>query len=146
MLSDLQMAAGSGASQSRLLLESAVEVFAPEPLARKLRKDFPARLAGVPVLLPSAGALRRMVESWISVRKQPVKIAAQMANPEEYAAAAEAVVFAPALMRERLKKSYGLLPVGELKDVRWRVFAVAAGKGAKNPALDAVMRTAKGLL
>ena len=41
---------------SRVLLESPIALFAPEPLARRVRKDFPACLPGVPVLMPSNGA------------------------------------------------------------------------------------------
>ena len=72
---------GMGALYSRVLLESAVEVFAPAALARKMQKDFPARIAGAPVLLPSAGGVRREVESWLARRKLQVKKAGRDAAP-----------------------------------------------------------------
>lgn len=137
---------GSGAPlHSRLLLESAVEVFAPVALARKLAKDFPARLDGTPVLLPSGGALRSEVESWLALRKHRVLKLAKLPHPEMYAAAAGAAVFAPSVLRQSLKKSHGLLPVGELEGVRFRVFVLTGSKSFKHPALDAVTRAAKEL-
>jgi LysR family transcriptional activator of nhaA len=133
------------AASARVLLESAVEVFAPEALARKLRKDFPSRLVGVPMLMPSDGAIRHEVESWLASSKQPVQKLAEMPHPEMYAALAGAAIFAPSLLRESLKKLQGLLPVGELRGSRWRLFLVTTGKGVRHPGLDAVTRAAKGL-
>ena len=59
----------TGALYSRVLLESTVELFAPAALARKMQKNFPARIAAAPVLLPSSGGVRREVESWLLRRK-----------------------------------------------------------------------------
>ncbi len=135
---------GGGALYSRVLLESAVELFAPPALARKLHKDFPARIAGAPVLLPSAGGVRREVESWLARRKLQVEKVGEMPHPEIYAAKAGVTIFAPSVLRQALKKSHGLLPVGELEGVRWRMFVLTADK-SRRPALDAVMRSAKEL-
>jgi LysR family transcriptional activator of nhaA len=145
VLADAEKASAPGTLHARVLLESPVEGFAPEALARRLRKNFPERLAEVPVLLPSGGAVRRVVESWLSVRKQTLQMVAEMKNPEAYASAAGAAVFCPAVMRESLKKSHGLMPVGELKGARWRVLALTAKSAAGHPALDAVIRSAKEL-
>jgi LysR family transcriptional regulator, transcriptional activator of nhaA len=130
---------------SRVLLETVVEVFAPEALARKLRKGFPAHLSDVPVLMPQNGALRREVESWLQSRKQSTEKIAEMPRPEMFAASASAAIFAPSLLWDALKKFHGLLPVGQLEGSRWRVFVVTAGKGVRSPAVDAVARVAKGL-
>jgi LysR family transcriptional activator of nhaA len=135
----------AGGLHSRVLLETVVEVFAPEVLARKLRKGFPARLADVPVLMPQNGALRREVEGWLQSRKQSPEKIAEMPRPEMFAASASAAIFAPSLQREALKEIHGLLPVGQLEGSRWRVFVVTAGKGVRSPAVDAVARVAKGL-
>jgi LysR family transcriptional activator of nhaA len=145
-LTDLKPGTGAaGALHSRVLLESAVEVFAPAALARKMQKDFPARMAGAPVLLPSGGGMRRAVESWLARRKQQVEKLGELQHPESYAAAAGAAIFAPSVLRQSLKKSYGLLPVGGLEGARWRVFAVTAGKNFRHPGLDAVTRSAREL-
>lgn len=134
----------TGFLYSRVLLESAVEVFAPPALARKLQKDFPTRIAGAPVLLPSAGGVRREVESWLARRKLLPEKLGEMLHPEIYAAKAGAAIFAPSVLRESLKKSYGLLPVGELEGARWRMFVLTADK-RRHPALDAFLRSAKEL-
>jgi LysR family transcriptional activator of nhaA len=144
-LTDVQPGNSNSILHSRVLLDSAVEVFAPALLARKLRKDFPARLAALPILMPSDGALRREVESWLASRKQSVEKLAVMPHPEMSASSVGAGIFAPSQQREALKKLHGLLPVGELEGSRWQVFAVTAGKGVRYPALDAVTRAAKGL-
>jgi len=129
----------------QVLVDSAVEAFAPELLARKIRKEFPARLAGVPVLMPRESALRRDVEGWLALHKLPVQKMAEMPHPEMYAASAGAAIFAPSASRESLKGAYRLLPVGELAGLRWRLFAVTVSKSAKHSGLDAVVRAAKAL-
>jgi LysR family transcriptional regulator, transcriptional activator of nhaA len=130
---------------SRVLLESPVALFAPAALARKLRRDFPARLSGAPVLMTSAGPLRHEVERWLALRKHSVHSVAEMPHPESYALAAGAAVFAPALLRESLRASHGLLPAGELEGSRWRTFLLTAGKSTKLPGLDAVIAAARTL-
>jgi LysR family transcriptional activator of nhaA len=144
----------------RVLAEGSVEVFAAAALFRKVlareaqagekqagkvRKDFEAWLADAPVLMPGDGALGREVESWLGARKITVRKLARMAHPEMVAASAGAAIFAGSLLRGLLKKTHGLLPVGELQGSRWRLFAVTAGKGFRHPALDAVMLASKAL-
>ncbi|PSH05658.1 MAG: hypothetical protein CXZ00_00480 [Acidobacteria bacterium] len=134
-----------GKMHCRVLLECGVEVFAPEVLSRKVRREFPARLAGAPVLMPSSGALCREVENWLKSRKLKPEILAKTPHPETHAASAGAAIFAPSLLRESLKKHHGLLPAGELEGSRWRVFAVTAEKGTRCPGLDAVIDAASEL-
>jgi LysR family transcriptional activator of nhaA len=130
---------------SRVLLESPLAVFAPAALARKLRKDFPAGLPAVPVLMASAGAVRQEVERWLALRKQPLHPAAEIPHPEPFALAAGAAVFAPALLHKSLRAAHGLLPAGELEGTRWRTFLITVGKSMKLPGLDTVIAAAKGL-
>ncbi len=130
---------------SRVLLECPIALFAPEPLARRVRKDFPACLPSVPVLMPSNGALRQEVERWLALRQHPLHNLGEMPHPEPYALAAGAAVFAPALLHKSLRTALGLLPAGELEGTRWRTFLVTAGKSLKQPGLDAVIAAAKGL-
>lgn len=135
----------ASALHSRILLESALELYAPAALARTIRKDFPARIAGAPVLLPAGGGVRREAESWLARRKLRVLKLGEMPHPEIYAAAAGAAIFAPSVLRESFKRSYGLLPVGRLEGTRWQLFAVTAGKSVRPAALNAVLRSAKEL-
>ena len=95
------MKPGMGALHSRVLLESAVGIFAPPALARKMDKDFASRIAGAPVLLPSAGGVRREVESWLARRKLRVEKLGEMLHPEIHAAKARAAIFAPSVFPER---------------------------------------------
>ena len=76
----------SAGLHSRVLLETPVALFAPEALTRKLRKDFPSKLGGAPVLMTSEGTLRRKVEPWITERKLELEKWAEMPYPETFAA------------------------------------------------------------
>lgn len=146
-LADVNLASSApGLVHSHLLLESPVGLFAPPPLARKVRKDFPSRLAAVPVLMPSPGGLRQQVDNWLTSRKQRVEKLAEMPHPEIYALPAGAAIFAPSLLRECLRTTHGLLPVGELEGARFSAFLAVAGKGAKQPGVDAVIAAAQRLL
>lgn len=129
---------------SRALLESPVALFAPPALARKLRRNFPSRLSGVPVLMTPAGALRQPVERWLASRRLSVHAVAEMLHPENCAREAEAAIFAPALLREPLRASHGLLHAGELEGSRWRAFLVTASRSVKLPGVDAMVAAAKG--
>lgn len=140
VLTDVKLANDApGLLHNHLLLESPVSLFAPPMLARKVRKYFPSRLAGVPVLLPSPGALRQQVDAWLASRKQPMEKLAEMPHPELYALPAGAAIFAPSLLRESLRTAHGLLLVGELEGARWRAFLVTASNGVKQPGVDAVI-------
>ncbi len=140
-LSDLPLPAKC--LHSRVLLQSPIEAFVPAALAAKTRKGFPESLEELPLLMPCAGGLRREVDAWLAEHSVGVRIASEMQHPENFAADAVAVMFAPALLRDVLRKVHGLLPVGSLNGYRWRVFLISAGKGIKNPALDAVVLAAK---
>jgi LysR family transcriptional regulator, transcriptional activator of nhaA len=129
---------------SRVLLESPLGLFATASLARRLRRDFPASLAGVSVAMSPAGALRAEAERWLARKKLVVQTVAEAPHPELYAHAAEAAIFAPLALRESLR-GHGLLPAGELKSSRWRSYLVTAGKGTKLPGVEAVMAAAKSL-
>jgi hypothetical protein len=146
-LHDAQMdsLANSAGLHSRVLIESSVALFAPEALCRKLRRNFPSHLGGAPVLMPSPGPLRHEVERWLAVHKQTVELLAEMPRPEDFALRAKAAIFAPLILRDRLRTASGLLPVGELAGSRWRAFAITAGKGVKHPGLAAVIDAAKKL-
>lgn len=133
----------SAGLHSRVLLETPVALFAPEVLARKLRKDFPSKLGGAPVLMTSEGTLRRKVEHWLAERNLALEKLAEMPHPESFALAAGAAIFAPWLLRDSLRTAHGLLPVGELDGVRWSAFVITAGKNLKRPELDAVISSAK---
>jgi LysR family transcriptional activator of nhaA len=146
VLADEKLANGAPEPlHSHLLLESSVAMFAPPVLARRARKDFPSRLAGAPVLLPSPGALRHEVDAWLTSRRPQVEKLAEMPHPELYALPAGAAIFAPSLLREPLRAAHGLLFVGELEGARWRAFLVTARRGAKQPAVEAVIGAAKRL-
>jgi LysR family transcriptional regulator, transcriptional activator of nhaA len=139
----------NGASRglhNRVLLESPVALFAPEELARKIRKDFPARLSGAPVLMSPVAPLRQEAERWLASRQKVVEIMAEMPNPESYARASGAAVFAPLSLRGWLWTAHGLRLVGELDGTRLRTFLVTAGKSLKPIGLDAILATAKGLM
>jgi LysR family transcriptional regulator, transcriptional activator of nhaA len=130
---------------SRRLLESPLALFAPEPLARKLGKDFPSRVTDTPVLMPLPGALRQQVEQWLKAHKLAVRKLGEMPNPELCARAAKAAVFAPWIVRNSLRSVHGLHPVSQLDGVLWRIYLVTPEKGSKHPGIDAMMAAAREL-
>jgi LysR family transcriptional regulator, transcriptional activator of nhaA len=130
---------------SRALLQCTLMLFATPALARKLSRGFPARMATVRVLMHSEGALREAADRWLGRAKLEINIAAEMPNPEFYAAAAGAATFAPSLEREWLRRVHGLVSAGELKGSRWRAFLVTAKGDAHLPAVEAIVSAAKQL-
>jgi LysR family transcriptional activator of nhaA len=127
---------------SRVLFESAIALYAPPALARRLRRGFSSRDKAVPVLMPSSAALRREVEPWLERHKLSIEKIGEMPHPELYAAAAGAAVFAPAFAGGQLKSANGLLPVAELDGTRWQLLLLTPGRALTNPAIGAVIAAA----
>jgi len=64
---------------SQLVASSGLSFYGVETLARKYRPNFPARLAGAPMVLPRPRtALRRTIDRWLTEHNLPVSVEAEI--------------------------------------------------------------------
>jgi LysR family transcriptional activator of nhaA len=133
----------AGGLQSRVLIQSPIALFAPAAVARRLGRDFPSRLAEVPVAMTARGALRDEVERWLARQKLQIDIVAEIPQPELYASMLGAAVFAPRSSRKWLRAAHGLVAASELSGSRWRAFLISAKGGTRPPAVEAIIAAAK---
>jgi len=141
VLTDERPAAIAGIHAHTLLI-SAIEIFAPAKLARRLSRNFPKSLAGAPFLLPAASGLRREAERWLATHKLKIEPLAELPHPE-LCAAAEAAILAPALLRQHLKSAHQLLPAGELKGSRWQLLLLTNGRRISDAALKELVAASR---
>jgi LysR family transcriptional activator of nhaA len=132
---------------SHLLGESDVTIFAVPTLATRLKKKFPASLAGAPLLWPGEGTvLRRQLDDWVRrAQIQPQIVgefddSALMKAFGEHGAGAFA---APTVLAADLRRQHGVVPVGRLRDVRERFYVISSERRIKHPAVMAIVDQAR---
>jgi LysR family transcriptional activator of nhaA len=128
--------------RATLLADSSVSVFATRSLARRIRPQFPASLAGAPLLLPGlASDARRLVEGWLAARGLQPRIVGEFddaALREAFGAAGAGVLFAPDLIGPTLRRIYGIEQVGTLPGLTARYFLVTPERRHQPPAQLAI--------
>jgi LysR family transcriptional regulator, transcriptional activator of nhaA len=135
---------------NHLLGESTVTLVAPANLASSLRKNFPASLAGAPVLLPLAGsALRRELDQWFernSIVPEVVAEAEDSALLKAFAAEGMGAVFVPTAIAAQVERRYDVRVVAEIKDIQERYYAITADRRIAHPGVLAIRSAARAQL
>ncbi len=132
---------------SHLLGECGVTIFAAPHLARRLRRRFPASLAGVPLLLPGEGTvLRRQLEDWFQRAGVRPAIAGEFddsALMKVFGQNGAGAFAAPSAIEGEIRRQYGVAKVGELDTVRERFYAISYERRIKHPAVAAIAEHAR---
>lgn len=126
---------------------SGVTFLAPERLARRYRSGFPESLDGAPFLLPTPDtALRHALDQWferVGLRPEVVAEFEDSALLKAFSQVAQAVFPVSSLIVEPVRTHYEAHPVGETNDVLDHLYAIAIEKRLKDPAVVAVVETAR---
>lgn len=129
-----------------LLGECGVCWFAAPPLARALRKGFPASLEGAPFLLPAESVtLRRSLDQWFARRGLRPRVAAEFQDTallEVFGADGVGVFAAPAAVERDLEARYGVERLGAADGVSERFYAISVERRLEHPAVVAISRAA----
>ena len=135
---------------NHLLGECSVTAFAHPTLARRLRRGFPASLAGTPLLLPSEGtALRRLVADWLRQVRVEAPIAGEFDDSslaKVFGETGAGVVFVPTAIAPAVRRRYRLSAVAEIPAIKERFFAISAERRIQNPAVTAITEGARATL
>ena len=142
VLSDEAPSAGPVRAYPQLVGSSRLAFFCRADLRRKLAPRFPASLDGAAALLPLLGsAQRRVLDSEMARIKVRLKVIAEVDDSaliKTLAASGFGVVPAPELVRDELRRLYGLHLLGRLSVVE-SYFAVTLERKLRHPAVEAMI-------
>jgi len=132
---------------NHLLGESTVTFFATPKLARGLKRGFPHSLDGAPMLLPTENTtLRRALDPWFErtgLRPRVVGEFEDSALLKVFAEHGEGVCAAPSVIEREIRKVYGLVSIGETRDVTERFYAITVERRIRHPAVAAISNAAR---
>jgi LysR family transcriptional activator of nhaA len=133
---------------SHLLGESGTTFFAAAPLARRLRRGFPASLHQVPMLVPtSTTALRRALDQWFEAEHLAPVITGEFEDQallKAFGESGRAVFPAPTAIAREVCRHYGVDTVGQTSAVRERYYALSVERRVTHPGVVAISATARG--
>lgn len=132
---------------NHLLGESDLTIFAAPPLLGKLRKHFPRSLNDAPVLLPTPHtALRRGLDQWLEAEDLHPRVVGEFddsALMKAFGQLGTAAFPAPTAIEKEVVRQYRVQPIGRVKTVRERYYAISAERRVKHPGVLAITNTAK---
>lgn len=132
---------------NHLLVESPAALFAPGPLATRLRRTFPRSVAGMPVMLPTPNtALRRSLDAWFDRHQVHPHVVGEIEDSgllKALAVGAGAAFAAPLLAADEIQRQYRASQVGELEGAVERFYAISIEKRLKHPAVLAIAQAAE---
>jgi len=127
--------------------DSGTSFFARDPLARRLRRRFPASLHETAMLLPTPNtAYRRALDQWfesIGVRPRVLADCEDSALMQAFGGVVPAVFPAPTAIEAEIRRHYGARVVGRTDAVRERYFAVSVERKLKHPGVLAITSAAR---
>lgn len=132
---------------SHLLGESDVALYGAPPIVARLRRGFPARLAGAPVLLPTEGTtLRRQLDAWFDRHGLTPHVVGEFEDSallQSFGQAGAGVFAAPVIVEKEMRIRHGVRRIGRLEGMRERFYAVSVERRIKNPAVLALTQAAR---
>jgi LysR family transcriptional activator of nhaA len=132
---------------NHLLGESEIIFFAPPQIAPRLRRRFPQSLNDAPVLLPTSHtALRRGLEQWFEHEDLHPRIVAEFddsALMKAFGQASGAAFPSPSAIETEIVRQYKVQPIGRVKGLRERYYAISAERRLKHPGVLAITTTAR---
>lgn len=133
---------------SHLLGESGVAFFAAKQFKPAvLRRDFPASLATVPLLLPhESAAIRQQIAGWIADQGLNVQIAGEIQDSALMKVLGQAGVGifpGPAAIAEAISNQFTVEEIGRTDSVRERFYAVTVERRITNPAIAALTKAGR---
>lgn len=128
---------------NHLLGECGLTFFAAPRLARRLKRRFPASLAGEPFLLPGEGTvLRRQLEDWLQqagVRPSVVGEFDDLALMKVFGENGVGAFAAASAIEPEIRRQYRVVPIGRVESIREQFYAISAERRLKHPAVAVIV-------
>jgi LysR family transcriptional activator of nhaA len=133
---------------SHPLGECGVSFFAAPALAARLNGGFPDCLDGAPLLVPGEdSALRAPLLRWLERKGARPRIVGEFddsALMKAFGKAGAGVFPAPTATHEEVERQFGVIRLGETRDLSERFFAISVERQIRHPAVLAVSEGAQG--
>lgn len=133
---------------SHPLGECGVAFFAAPELAARLTGGFPELLDAAPFLVPGEdSAVRAPLSRWLergNLRPRIVGEFDDSALMKAFGKAGTGVFPAPIVIRKEVESQYGVVWLGETREIRERFFAISVERRIIHPAVRAVSESARG--
>lgn len=127
--------------------ESGISFFAVPEQAAALREDYPRRLEGAPMLMPSGGSnLRRNLEAWFDRHGITPAVVAEFedrALMKAFGERGSGVFTSPTAVEQDVLDKYGVEVVGRTEEITERFYAISAERRIKHPAVSAITEAAR---
>ena len=124
--------------------ECSVAFFAAPVLAARLSGDFPACLDAAPLLLPGEdSALRAPLLRWLERKNLHPRIVGEFddsALKKAFGKAGAGVFPAAVATDNEVESQYGVIRLGETRDLRERFFAISVERKVTHPAVLAILQ------
>ncbi len=149
VLSDEPLPPGLGVrAYSHLLGDTGMAFFAAKSFKPAgLRRDFPASLGSVPLLLPHESAASRLqITRWLAEQGVTPRIAGEFQDSallKAFGQAGVGVFAAPAAIADSIADQYAVEEIGRTDAVRERFYAVTAERRISNPAIAALTKAGR---
>ncbi|MBI3101007.1 MAG: transcriptional activator NhaR [Burkholderiales bacterium] len=117
---------------------------------RRARKAFPACMADMPLLLPSAPtALRPRMDAWLRQHQLSPQVAAEFddgALLKAFGREGQGVFAAPAVLADEIAQQYQVQWLGTPEDLIEEFYAISVERRITHPAVSAITAAARGKL
>jgi LysR family transcriptional activator of nhaA len=124
-----------------------ITFFATAKLARKLNKNFPENLNGMPLLLPGEmTVVRNRLTGWLEGQHIYPQIVGEFddsALMKAFGRTGTGVFIAPTPIAEEVKKQFGVVIIGETNKIREQFYAISVERKISHPAVAAITETAR---
>jgi len=132
---------------NHMLGECGISMLAPPALARRLKDDFPRSLDGVPMYMPTVNTpLRAQIDAWLdSIPARPV-IEAEFEDSamlKTFGQLGHGVFPVATVIETEACRQYHVTPVGRVKTVRERFYALTVQRRIIHPAVALICGAAR---
>lgn len=134
---------------AHVLGETDLLLFGAPALAKRYGKRFPTLLEGAPVLLPSAGGLRRGLERWFADKGLRVKVTGEVddAGMLRVLGGQGLGLFAVrSALRTEVEEAHGAMCLGPIDGVRERYYAISVERRITHRGVAAMVDAARATL
>lgn len=149
VLSDRPVASGGSLRVfSHPLGEYPVSLYGIPALVSRYAQDFPERLAGAPLMLPTrTNALRGRLEQWFETHELRPQIVGEFEDSalmDTFGRQGMGLFPALTMLGPEIEAQLGAVPVGELDGVREQVFAISGERRIRHPGVETILAAAAG--
>lgn len=141
--------AKAGSFHTYRLASSSISLFAAQPLAEMLRRDFPTSLDGAPFLATSVAApYFTELMNWFAGNRVRVRVVAEVDDSaliKVFGRQGLGYFAAPTAIESEVCRQYQVEPVASITEVQDILYAITRSGGSHHPAVEAIVQPRPGI-